>query len=1363
MKKIKQYNIGLDIGTNSVGWAVTDQNNNLLKRNKKNMWGARLFNSAETAVERRGHRSTRRRMNRRKQRLALLRELMEPMIAQVDPSFYARLAATQLHREDSEFKRTDNFNLFVDKNYNDKHYFAEYPTMYHLRRELMYGRGISEAMDPRLIYLALSHLLKYRGNFLYEEQDLSGITNAFDEEFFSFAELLNESEWLKNNVSLDQIQAIMAILKNTQLYRSEQVKQSVLVFGKLEAKEKKQWEQVFKAIVGLKADAKQLFNESFVNDSGKAISIDLGATSYEETKDALATLLQEDIEVINSLEKMYSWYVLQGVLQGESGLTQAMLAKYEKHMADLKILKTVVREYCDQATYNRMFRASDDKLANYVNYIKKTFVKNQKEKAGKLCAQEDLYKEIKKILKDCDHDERVQQIFADIDKQAFLPKQNSKENGAIPYQLQLQELELILANQSQFYPELAAVQDKIKKIITFRIPYYVGPLTETEKSDFAWVQFKGQGRVYPWNFEELVDRDASAEKFIERMRSTCTYLLGEPVFPRYSLLYNEYTVLNELNKVRINGKLLSVSQKQDIFEKCFKKLGKKTVTRKDIENHCKTNWQPFNQNYTVTGTQDEKGFAANLGSYVDFVKILGEDYVEENPAVIEQLIEWLTVFEDKKIIKRKIMAVYPELEASVAKITRRRYSGWSNLSHKLLAELTTTIDGQKQTIMDVLWETNKNFMQIINDDAYDFKEQIEGQLTTGESKKITYEEVRKLAGSPALKRGIWQTIQIVEEIEKVVGCPPTNIFIEFAREDQASQRTTSRLRQLENLYANMDGDLGLVDLRKELNGKDNQDITKRMFLYFTQNGKCAYSGEALNLENLNTYQVDHILPQSLIKDDSIDNTVLVKSIENQNKADDKSAFEQASPQAKKLWRLLKDAKLMSQRKYNNLTNPNLSQERVKGFINRQLVETRQISKHVAQLLQRSTTANVYSLKATLASQFRSQFGLVKVRAVNDYHHAHDAYLSAVIGNYVQQRYPKLDAEFLYNGYLAYSSASFEKMRKYKYGFIISSMKTAFADGETGEVIMNDEGDIVWRGEEDVAKVRKCLSYKDCFITKKLEENGGQLWNVNPVKKKEGIHSRKSGLDSGKYGGYEGVNSAYSVIYTCERHKGKKVEFKKELLGIPVEYAKIAQQQPERVQAFINEQILEKHEQKGWKVENIQIVREKILKNQLFELDNGLYTLASPTEWNNAKQLILPEEYLKLLAEIGKKQEEAKQVELSEQMNEFYDYFIDKMELYPLSVYVTVKEKLIEKRNEFYNLIFSEKLTVVFELLKITSAKAENANLTSISLASRVARLGGKSLDITDRIFIDQSVTGMYSKKWQVTEEGVCELENGNRN
>lgn len=35
----KPYYLGLDMGTNSVGWAVTDQQYNLLKAKGKDLWG----------------------------------------------------------------------------------------------------------------------------------------------------------------------------------------------------------------------------------------------------------------------------------------------------------------------------------------------------------------------------------------------------------------------------------------------------------------------------------------------------------------------------------------------------------------------------------------------------------------------------------------------------------------------------------------------------------------------------------------------------------------------------------------------------------------------------------------------------------------------------------------------------------------------------------------------------------------------------------------------------------------------------------------------------------------------------------------------------------------------------------------------------------------------------------------------------------------------------------------------------------------------------------------------------------------------------------------------------------------------------
>ena len=46
---MNKYYVGLDIGTNSVGWAVTDEKYNLCKFKKKDMWGIRLFESGKTA------------------------------------------------------------------------------------------------------------------------------------------------------------------------------------------------------------------------------------------------------------------------------------------------------------------------------------------------------------------------------------------------------------------------------------------------------------------------------------------------------------------------------------------------------------------------------------------------------------------------------------------------------------------------------------------------------------------------------------------------------------------------------------------------------------------------------------------------------------------------------------------------------------------------------------------------------------------------------------------------------------------------------------------------------------------------------------------------------------------------------------------------------------------------------------------------------------------------------------------------------------------------------------------------------------------------------------------------------------------
>ena len=99
------------------------------------------------------------------------------MIMPIDPNFYARLDEAFLWNEDKSDKAKAPFLLFNDKEYNDKKYYEDFKTIYHLRKYLI---NTTNKVDARLIYLALHHMMKYRGHFLYEGQTFESIDNVED-------------------------------------------------------------------------------------------------------------------------------------------------------------------------------------------------------------------------------------------------------------------------------------------------------------------------------------------------------------------------------------------------------------------------------------------------------------------------------------------------------------------------------------------------------------------------------------------------------------------------------------------------------------------------------------------------------------------------------------------------------------------------------------------------------------------------------------------------------------------------------------------------------------------------------------------------------------------------------------------------------------------------------------------------------------------------------------------------------------------------------------------------------------------------------------------------------------------------------
>ena len=209
MKKFDDYYLGLDLGTSSIGWAVTDEKYDILRFNKKFMWGTHLFDTGNTAAERRIFRTSRRRLKRKKNRIELLQTLFSEEISKKDFGFFQRLKESQYFIEDKTVKNKNT--LFMDKNYTDQDYHMEYPTIYHLRKALIDNK--ESAFEIRKLYLAISHILSHRGHFLFEGELSDNLDLDLDDIFNEFVKYLNEelniNFKIKSNVSLQVIKDIL--------------------------------------------------------------------------------------------------------------------------------------------------------------------------------------------------------------------------------------------------------------------------------------------------------------------------------------------------------------------------------------------------------------------------------------------------------------------------------------------------------------------------------------------------------------------------------------------------------------------------------------------------------------------------------------------------------------------------------------------------------------------------------------------------------------------------------------------------------------------------------------------------------------------------------------------------------------------------------------------------------------------------------------------------------------------------------------------------------------------------------------------------------------------------------------------------
>ncbi|MBO5261501.1 MAG: type II CRISPR RNA-guided endonuclease Cas9 [Clostridia bacterium] len=1291
-ERTNEYYIGLDIGTNSVGFAATDTDYVIKKHTGKGMWGVRLFDEGETAVTRRTNRTNRRRLTRRNQRLELLRMLFDKEITKIDSGFFLRLKESFLCLEDKT--KGTKYSLFADDDFTDKDYLKKYHTVYHLRQELITSK---EPHDIRLVYLAIRHIIKNRGHFLFDvdSENNRDFLNVFND----FVVSLEEIKEISLDVDVSQIYEIIT----KKASKPDRVKALASLIKIVEKEEKKSVEKLFSLMVGGTAK----MSDIFAGVPQTSLCFDMGDEKMLEIADEIG----DDFDLIISAKAVYDCLILEKIIKGYKTLSEYKISEYKQHKKDIQALKDFVKiTLSNKELYKEIFKTQKAKLTNYAAYS--GYKKSDKEQS---CTQQEFCKYLKgKLPKEYENDERFSSIYQRVNEGVFAPKQRTIENGVIPNSLHRSELVAILENASSYLDFLnesdengLTVKDKIISIFDYRIPYYVGKLKG------GWAVKKEEGKIYPWNFESKISLDKSAERFIEEMTSTCTYT-GEDVLPKNSLLYSEFEVLNEINNLKINGAPITVECKKLIFERLFV-LNSKKVTKKAIEGLLLSEGL-LQKGDALSGVDDN--IKSQLLSYHKMKNIIAKTSYEQT----EEIIKRIVLFgDDKKLLKNYLKKETTLNDDDIKYVLRQKFTGWGRLSIYLLNGMVSVNKdtGEAMTVIEMLRETNENLMKLLSS-AYSFKEQADNHKAEILGIKGTPKEmVDALYVSPKIRRSIWQALRIVDEIVDIEKGAPKKIFIEVARENETDEQKRkneasrkARKEQLIQLYK--DCKENSTDLFKRLNDEDEEKLrSKKLYLYYLQFGKCMYSGKDIELSELDKYDIDHIYPRSKIKDDSFDNLVLVKAELNREKTNKYPISEDIRNNMKDFWSLLKSRGTLSERKYERLVRHTpLSADELAAFVNRQLVETRQSTKAVAELLKTiyPKTKIVYS-KANNISDFRKYYDFVKCREINDHHHAKDAYLNVVVGNYFDVRFTQ---DFIKNIQAEEYSLNVDALYN-------RNVTGAWQKGENGTI----------------ATVNKMMAKNNVLFTVMPKEEKGQLYKVTILKKGDNLIPIKVGMDTEKYGGYNSAKGAYfSVVEHAE--KGKKIR--------TIE-AVLAYQKKEY------EANPELYARKYW-YDNSTVIFPQILVSSLIQIDGVKYNIRGRKPgriiYSHSHQFVLDNESVKYIKKIIKCLEKEKEMTeeklvqsgLSKEGNLYiYNLFIDRIDnsIYK-KIIDSVSEYMKKNRDKFIKMDLLEQAKFIFEALK-----AFRCDASVPSFVSTITK--NKKISGSESVYlIHQSVTGIFETK-----------------
>lgn len=247
--------------------------------------------------------------------------------------------------------------------------------------------------------------------------------------------------------------------------------------------------------------------------------------------------------------------------------------------------------------------------------------------------------------------------------------------------------------------------------------------------------------------------------------------------------------------------------------------------------------------------------------------------------------------------------------------------------------------------------------------------------------------------NPVVLRSINETRKVLNCLIRLYGSP-AEIHVEVADDVARSYLERKRIQKMQRDHEKTRDAIKkkIAEILHCAESEVKGSQIERYKLYMEQEGKCLYSGRELDLEMVldtqsHAYEVDHIIPYSLILDNTLANKALVCGNENQAKGqqtplmylkgEKKEAFIERVKAEKK-----RASHPISNKKYDYLMLATLYGKKAKeiltGWKSRNINDTRYITKYVVGLIKNhlqfaGEKARVFGIRGHITSRFRKEW------------------------------------------------------------------------------------------------------------------------------------------------------------------------------------------------------------------------------------------------------------------------------------------------------------------------------------------------------------------------------------------------------